>query len=120
MKIARHLITGEPILVAPERATRPHAFGPDDTSELCPFCAGNESLTPPEVARVEREGAWLARAFPNKYPAAEANAAASRAIRGGVNGVPTICECRCSSDAPAVGPWFLKRQTDSDCAASAR
>jgi UDPglucose--hexose-1-phosphate uridylyltransferase len=68
VKIARHLITGDPILVAPERASRPHAFGPDD-AEVCPFCAGNESLTPPEVARVEREGAWLARAFPNKYPA---------------------------------------------------
>ena len=73
MKIVRHLITGDPILVAPDRAARPHAFGPDGETELCPFCAGNESLTPPEVARVEREGAWLARAFPNKYPAAEAH-----------------------------------------------
>lgn len=74
MKIARHLITGEPILVAPERASRPHAFGGDESgAELCPFCAGNEALTPAEVARVEREGSWLARAFPNKYPAAEAH-----------------------------------------------
>jgi UDPglucose--hexose-1-phosphate uridylyltransferase len=73
VKIARHLITGDPILVAPERASRPHAFGPDDAAEVCPFCAGNESLTPPETARVEREGSWLARAFPNKYPAAEAH-----------------------------------------------
>jgi UDPglucose--hexose-1-phosphate uridylyltransferase len=73
VKIVRHLITGDPILVAPERAARPHAFGPDGKTEVCPFCAGNEALTPPEVARVEREGAWLARAFPNKYPAAEAH-----------------------------------------------
>lgn len=70
MKIVPHPITGEPILMAPERAARPRAFG-GDAEEVCPFCPGNEALTPPEVARVERGGRWIARAFPNKYPAAE-------------------------------------------------
>jgi len=71
VKIAAHPITGEPILLAPERAARPRAFAGDEADDVCPFCPGNESLTPPEVARIERDGRWLVRAFPNKYPAAE-------------------------------------------------
>ena len=61
-------ITGDPVLFAPERSGRPNAFA-NDTVEVCPFCPGNESMTPPEVGRVDRDGHWIARAFPNKYPA---------------------------------------------------
>jgi UDPglucose--hexose-1-phosphate uridylyltransferase len=65
----RHVITGEPVLFAPGRAERPHAFT-NDSSEAgrCPFCPGNESDTPPEITRA---GDWLVRVFPNKYPATE-------------------------------------------------
>jgi len=62
-------ITGEPVLFAPERAGRPNAFA-HDSNEVCPFCPGNEAMTPAESARIERDGRWVARAFPNKYPAA--------------------------------------------------
>lgn len=69
MAVRQHIITGEPILFAPERARRPHAFGRDDHQDICPFCPGNESETPKEI---ERTGdPWRVRAFPNKYPAAE-------------------------------------------------
>ncbi|MCU1347001.1 MAG: galactose-1-phosphate uridylyltransferase [Acidobacteria bacterium] len=71
MKIVEHLITGDPILVAPERSARPHAFGPDEAEPVCPFCPGHESLTPPEIVRIERDGAWIVRVFANKYPAAD-------------------------------------------------
>jgi UDPglucose--hexose-1-phosphate uridylyltransferase len=65
----RHVITGEPVLFAPGRAARPHAFTTAATEAArCPFCPGNESDTPPEIARA---GDWLARVFPNKYPSAE-------------------------------------------------
>jgi UDPglucose--hexose-1-phosphate uridylyltransferase len=37
--------------------------------EKCFFCPGNEGLTPPEIARVEKEGKWEVRCFPNKFPA---------------------------------------------------
>jgi len=67
--IRRNLITGEPVLFAPERAGRPNAFA-NEAIDLCPFCGGHESMTPAEAARVERDGRWIARAFPNKYPAA--------------------------------------------------
>ena len=66
MDVRRHPITGEPILFAPERSGRPNAFGPEDQS-ICPFCPGNESLTPPSL---EEAGApWRVRVFANKYPA---------------------------------------------------
>lgn len=69
MSFRRHVITGEPVLFAPGRAARPHAFtGDESVAERCPFCPGNESDTPPEIARV---GTWLARVFPNKYPSVE-------------------------------------------------
>jgi UDPglucose--hexose-1-phosphate uridylyltransferase len=57
-----HPITGDPILFAPHRAERPI----QDQAQRCPFCAGHESDTPPEIARVGEP--WRVRVFPNKYP----------------------------------------------------
>ncbi|MGZ4798619.1 MAG: galactose-1-phosphate uridylyltransferase [Acidimicrobiia bacterium] len=69
-------ISGSSVIVAVERAARPFtvtspattADEPDD----CPFCAGREEMTPPEVHRTgegeaEREG-WRVRVVPNLYP----------------------------------------------------
>ncbi len=62
--IRRHPITGEPIVLAPERALRPNAFGRQ--SDSCPFCPGHESETPPEILHVGEP--WHIRVFDNKYP----------------------------------------------------
>lgn len=68
MTIRRNLITGDPVVFAPERAARPNAFPSGDAPlALCPFCPGNEAETPPEVARAGDP--WNVRVFPNKYPA---------------------------------------------------
>jgi UDPglucose--hexose-1-phosphate uridylyltransferase len=64
----RNVITGEPILFAPERAGRPRAFG-DDSNERCPFCPGHESDTPPTL--VAAGDPWRVRVFPNKYPSVD-------------------------------------------------
>lgn len=65
--IGRNRITGDPILIAPERASRPNAYR--EGIDRCPFCPGNESDTPPEIWR---DGdPWTIRIFPNKYPATE-------------------------------------------------
>lgn len=64
----RNPITGDPILFAPERADRPHAFTADDSEAACPFCPGNEHETPPAIVQVGDP--WKARLFPNKYPPA--------------------------------------------------
>lgn len=68
MTLRRNIITGEPILFAPERAARPRAFG-DGANERCPFCPGHESDTPPTI--VAAGDPWRVRVFPNKYPSAE-------------------------------------------------
>jgi UDPglucose--hexose-1-phosphate uridylyltransferase len=60
------------VIIAPERAERPSAFlrpAPEEDGGVCPFCPGNESMTPPEVLS-RREGAsWSLRVVPNRYPA---------------------------------------------------
>lgn len=63
-------LTGEPILFAPERRDRPNAFDErrEVTSQMCPFCPGNESETPPEVARIGTPERWEVRVVPNRYP----------------------------------------------------
>jgi UDPglucose--hexose-1-phosphate uridylyltransferase len=67
-------LSGRTVLVAPERATRPHTTPPTAaTSDPpdCPFCPGCEDRTPPEVARIgpgapDAPG-WHVRVVPNKY-----------------------------------------------------
>lgn len=70
MSVRRNVITGEPVLFAPERSSRPRAFSDDAAETRCPFCPGHESDTPPEITRIGSP-AWSARVFPNKYPAAD-------------------------------------------------
>lgn len=62
------------VIVGCDRAGRPNEFieKASRASGLnCPFCAGHEGDTPPEVAvyRANGKGDWLVRVVPNKYPA---------------------------------------------------
>jgi len=67
------------VILAPERAKRPqpkHRVRPADElpgwDSSCPFCPGNEELTPPEVFRlpVLNQGApWEVRVVPNRFAA---------------------------------------------------
>lgn len=71
-------LSGQWVVIAPERAARPDTFrthappSPDGPSQDCPFCPGNESMTPPEVARAGGGPAdgpgWRVRVVPNLYP----------------------------------------------------
>jgi UDPglucose--hexose-1-phosphate uridylyltransferase len=70
-------VSGRVVLIAAARADRPRAFAatePDDVRGqiACPFCPGNESMTPPEITRTggdaDPSGAWRTRVFPNLYP----------------------------------------------------
>ena len=73
-------LRGEWTLIAPGRRARPHPpryanATPPGEDPSCPFCPGNESETPPEVAALRDEGTeenapgWRARCVANKYPA---------------------------------------------------
>jgi UDPglucose--hexose-1-phosphate uridylyltransferase len=75
-ELRRDELSGRWVLLAPGRAARPHTFGssaPDAPGpDACPFCPGNEHLTPPEVYRTG-DGApdtpgWRVRVVPNLYP----------------------------------------------------
>jgi UDPglucose--hexose-1-phosphate uridylyltransferase len=68
-------ITGNWVIIAPERASRPTDFAKGAAefvrgSDPCPFCRGNEAMTPPAVLSVPGDGKpWEVRVFPNKFPA---------------------------------------------------
>jgi UDPglucose--hexose-1-phosphate uridylyltransferase len=60
------------VIIAKDRAKRPTDFVRQKTEEkpsVCYFCPGNESMTPPEIDRIEEDGKWVIRCFPNKFPA---------------------------------------------------
>ncbi|MDK2932839.1 MAG: UDPglucose--hexose-phosphate uridylyltransferase [Clostridiales bacterium] len=65
----RDVVTGEWMIIAQERVGRPYQFGEQDDKSLCPFCPGNEHMTPNEIMRIENDGEWELRVVPNKYPA---------------------------------------------------
>lgn len=82
-EVRKDPISGRSVIIAAERAKRPRALNAGDISpqsEPCPFCAGNETLTPPEVFAYRRNPdppdspGWSVRVVPNKYPALEKNA----------------------------------------------
>lgn len=52
-------------------AFSPMATTQADTSRPCPFCPGNEEVSPPALETYGPEGRWLVRVVPNLYPAFE-------------------------------------------------
>lgn len=64
--------TGRWIVLSPKRNDRPDQFVKTEEVKKCPFCPGNEKMTPPEVFRVGGGGAdepgWEVRVVPNLYP----------------------------------------------------
>lgn len=74
-ELRRDPLSGRLVAVAPARASRPGASrlftAPPDEAELaaCPFCAGREERTPPELLRLGEP--WRVRVVPNLYPALE-------------------------------------------------
>ncbi len=89
-ELRKDYFTNRLVLVSPERTRRPSDFIHDGADPLtlpakdCPFCPGNESMTPPaELVLVskrdtlfkladsdnDRVEGWSVRFFPNKYPA---------------------------------------------------
>lgn len=60
------------IVISPVRTQRPDESNGKDKKVVCPFCCGNEDVTPPEILRLG-EGhkncpGWKIRVVPNKFP----------------------------------------------------
>lgn len=72
------------VIIAPERLHRPECHAsqkcPLHHVQKCPFCEGNEALTPPEIYAVRtsgsfaNEGGWKTRVVPNLYKAVQIEA----------------------------------------------
>lgn len=89
-------VTKQWVIIATERAKRPHDFlrpaaqvALPPYKEDCPFCPGNESLTPPETLAYRSGGrangpGWWVRAFPNKFSAVSPTGSLSRQEEGGL------------------------------------
>ncbi len=77
-ELRKDLITGRWVIISTDRGKRPSDFPTDikenKETQNCPFCPGNEALTPPEIYAVRQGGHkddrnWKIRVVPNKYPA---------------------------------------------------
>ena len=88
-ELRQNLVTKEWYVIATGRARRPDDFVRRKPrprlprrSSRCPFCAGNESLTPPEVGRIPADGKWQVRVVPNKFSAFSPEGPADRHVDG--------------------------------------
>ncbi len=71
-------IVGRWVIIAHERAKRPHDFKSEstaaETAAICPFCEGHEDKTPPEILAYRDFGSrpngpgWRIRVVPNRSP----------------------------------------------------
>jgi len=76
-ELRKDWLTGRTILLAENRAERPNEFADRAESSAasvaaapCPFCPGQESITPPAVfTKMDDDGRWQVRVVPNKFPA---------------------------------------------------
>lgn len=76
-ELRRDPVVGRWVIIAVERAKRPDDFRsvqPIPRSGPCPFCDGNERMTPPEILAIRsgsmrNEPGWRVRVVPNKFPA---------------------------------------------------
>lgn len=101
-------IVGRWVVFASERAKRPQEFQHELLAKadvVCPFCAGHEDLTPPEIiagrdpqTRPNTPG-WRVRVVPNKFPALQVEGTLEKRGQGmydrmaGVGAHEVIIEC---------------------------
>ncbi|HEX4348142.1 MAG TPA: galactose-1-phosphate uridylyltransferase [Vicinamibacterales bacterium] len=92
-ELRRDPVSGRWVIIAAERGRRPSDFRVErpvvtmTAVEPCPFCEGNESLTPPEVFADRASGAadstgWDIRIVPNKFPALQLGGTLTRESDG--------------------------------------
>ncbi len=78
--LRRDPIVGRWVIISTERSGRPHEFAQMQpprpiSAALCPFCPGQERLTPKEIMAYRAQPAepnspnWTIRVVPNKFPA---------------------------------------------------
>jgi len=97
-EIRQDVTTNEWVIIATERAKRPHDFIkplkplPPEFEPKCPFCPGNESQTPPEVLGYREGGTpnspgWWIRVIPNRFAALQPSPGGAEVKREVANGL---------------------------------
>ncbi|HWP83785.1 MAG TPA: galactose-1-phosphate uridylyltransferase [Terriglobia bacterium] len=97
-ELRQNPITKQWVIIATERAKRPHELARkvEETKpvpsyvETCPFCPGNERMTPPETMQIACGGRWQVRVVPNRFAALARDGELTRRLNGlqvVVNGV---------------------------------
>lgn len=74
LELRKDYILDRWVIAASVRGKRPKEFNqkhPAVEPKICVFCPGNESLTPLEIERIEKNNKWVIRCFPNKFPFVE-------------------------------------------------
>lgn len=83
-EIRQNIIARQWVIIATDRARRPDELARSNAVRVdlpayvptCPFCPGNEAMTPPETFRLPAkkgsESAWRVRVVPNKFAALSA------------------------------------------------
>src|SRR5579864_1875031 len=88
-ELRQNFFTKEWVIIATERARRPEELATRRAAqtapsfvESCPFCAGNENKTPPEVLRYPANGEpWSVRVIPNKFAALSSDVQPTRSLQ---------------------------------------
>ncbi len=89
-ELRHNILTREWVIIATERAKRPDEFvenrGPRKTIPAylatCPFCPGNEKMTPPTTYVVSDTNGWRVRVTPNKFAVLAYEGELRRSIEG--------------------------------------
>ena len=77
-ELRRDPITGRWIIIKVRKVKGPDDFEKEShasSGKTCPFCPGNEKMTPPEIdahreGQIVKDGpGWFTRVVPNKFPA---------------------------------------------------
>jgi UDPglucose--hexose-1-phosphate uridylyltransferase len=84
-----NVITRDWVIIATERAKRPDQFKRAEQRKAlpvhdpkCPFCPGNEKMTPPATYTVPANGSWRVRVTPNKFAAVSYAGERKRMVQG--------------------------------------
>jgi UDPglucose--hexose-1-phosphate uridylyltransferase len=74
MELRKDYLLNRWVVIAEDRGKRPLQFidgKANINTESCVFCPGNESLTPPELLSVDKNGKWKIRVITNKFSAVD-------------------------------------------------
>ncbi len=84
-----NIITREWVVIATERAKRPDQFTRKEAKKQlpahdpkCPFCPGNEAMTPPATFTIPDAAKWTVRVTPNKFAALSKEGERARSVKG--------------------------------------